>query len=209
MFSYDHKAGIDASASALRYLNDMKSFKPAMGVKMIEDVCKLKEDFRLQTPATRLKIFTLILKLLKDQPVSSELQHKYGSSGGFIVDLLQMCRYEKNQENIILWFQILRTLLADFEPSDEVTDEIFAAFSAYFPISLGGFNAAQGITTDLLKGELRSCFSAHQRVGRLVFPFLLSKLDQGDAVTVAVKVCLTDTSVLKDKHTLTVSRLTS
>lgn len=188
MFSYDHKAGITASAKALRHLYAMKGFKPDMGVKIIEDVCKIKEDFRLQTAATRLEIYELFLSLIQDSAVSSELQHKYGSSCGFVVDLLQLSQHERDPRNLMVWFKILALLSRDYDPSPEVTEEIFKAFSAYFPISLRSSTTPIGVTADDLKEAVRACFAAHQRLAALAFPFLMQKLDQGDAVTVAVKV---------------------
>jgi DNA repair/transcription protein MET18/MMS19 len=190
MFSYDHKAGITASAKALRQLYAMKAFKPEMGVKIIDDVCKIKEDFRLQTAVTRLEIYELFLRLIQDTAVSSELRLKYGTSCGFVVDLLQLCQSERDPRNLMVWFKIMALLLTDFDPSPEVTEEIFKVFSAYFPISLRSSATPIGITADDLKEAVRSCFSAHQRVASHAFPFLIQKLDQGDAVTVAVKVGL-------------------
>lgn len=188
MFSYDHKAGITASAKALRQLYSMKGFKPNMGIKILEDVCKIKEDFRLQTAATRLEVYELFLDLIQDPAVSSELKHKYGSACGFAVDLIQVCQSERDPRNLMIWFKILRLLLVDYDPSPEVTEELFKVFSAYFPISLRSSATPIGITADDLKEAVRSCFSAHHRVATQAFPFLLQKLDQGDAVTVAVKV---------------------
>lgn len=188
MFSYDHKAGITASAKALRQLYSMKNFKPEMGIKVLEDVSKLKEDFRLQTAVTRLELYELFLSLVEDPAVSSELQHKYGSSCGFALDLLQLCSSERDPRNLMIWFKIIRRLLTEFSPSPEVTEEIFKAFSAYFPISLRSSATPIGITAEDLKEAVRNCFSSHQRVAPFAFPFLMQKLDQGDAVTVAVKV---------------------
>ncbi|KAK4103180.1 hypothetical protein N658DRAFT_467745 [Parathielavia hyrcaniae] len=188
MFSYDHKAGITASAKALRQLYSMKAFKPNMGVKILDDVCKIKEDFRLQTAVTRLEIYELFLGLVQDPAVSSELRLQYGPSCGFVIDLLQLCQNERDPRNLMVWFKIMALLLADFDPSSEVTEEIFKVFSAYFPISLRSSATPIGITAEDLKEALRSCFSSHQRVASHAFPFLVQKLDQGDAVTVAVKL---------------------
>ncbi|KAL2159236.1 hypothetical protein VTH06DRAFT_2669 [Thermothelomyces fergusii] len=188
MFSYDHKAGITASAKALRQLYSMKGFRPSMGVKILEDVCKIKEDFRLQTAVTRLEVYELFLSLVRDPAVSSELKHKYGSACGFVLDMIEICQTERDPRNLMVWFEILRILLADYDPSPEVTEEIFKVFSAYFPISLRSSATPIGITADDLKEAVRSCFSAHHRVAPHGFPFLLQKLDQGDAVTVAVKL---------------------
>lgn len=188
IFSYDHKAGITAAAKALRQLYSMRAFGASMGVKMVEDVLKIKEDFRLQTAITRLEIYELFLSLLRDQAVNSELQHKYGTSQGFVVDLLQLCQHERDPKNLMVWFKILPVLIADYSPSQDITEEMFKAFSAYFPISIRSSATPLGITAEDLKEALRNCFAAHQRLAPLVFPFLMQKLDQGDAVTVAVKV---------------------
>ncbi|KAK4189713.1 Dos2-interacting transcription regulator of RNA-Pol-II-domain-containing protein [Podospora australis] len=188
MFSYDHKAGITASAKALRQLYSMKSFKPDMGIKIFEDVCKIKEDFRLQTAITRLEIYELFLSLVQDPAVSSELLHKYGASCGFAVDLLQLCSNERDPRNLMIWFKIIKILLNEYSPSAEVTEELFKIYSAYFPISLRSSATPIGITADDLKNVLRGCFSAHQRVAPFAFPFLMQKLDQGDAIKAAVKV---------------------
>jgi DNA repair/transcription protein MET18/MMS19 len=188
MFSYDHKAGITASAKALRQLCATKSFKPDMGVRVIDDVCKIREDFRLQTAATRLEIYELLLALIQDPSVSSELQHKYGASCGFAVELLQLCQHERDPRNLMIWFKILAILVKDYDPSPEVTEEIFKAFSAYFPISLRSSTTPIGITAEDLKEAVRGCFASHHRLATFTFPFLISKLDQGDAVTVVVKV---------------------
>ncbi|KAL2129030.1 hypothetical protein VTI74DRAFT_8326 [Chaetomium olivicolor] len=188
MFSYDHKAGITASAKALRQLYAMKGFKPDMGVRILDDVCKIKEDFRLQTAATRLELYELFLSLVQDLAVSSELKLKYGPSCGFVVDLLQVCQSERDPRNLMVWFKILALFLTDYDPSPEVTEEIFKVFSAYFPISLRSSATPIGITAEDLKEAVRACFAAHQRVASHALPFLIHKLDQGDAVTVAVKV---------------------
>ncbi|KAK4153940.1 Dos2-interacting transcription regulator of RNA-Pol-II-domain-containing protein [Chaetomidium leptoderma] len=188
MFSYDHKAGITASAKALRQLYAMKAFKPDMGAGILDHVCKIKEDFRLQTAVTRLEIYELFLSLIQDPAVSSELKHKYGSSCGFVIDLLQLFQSERDPRNLMIWFKIMALLLTDYDPSPEVTEEVFKVFSAYFPISLRSSATPIGISAEDLKEALRSCFSAHQRVASLAFPFLIQKLDQGDAVTVAVKL---------------------
>ncbi|KAK3949361.1 Dos2-interacting transcription regulator of RNA-Pol-II-domain-containing protein [Pseudoneurospora amorphoporcata] len=188
MFSYDHKAGITASAKALRQLYAMKGFKPAVGVKMIEDVCKLKEDFKLQTAATRLEIYELFLSLVQDQSVTNELQDKYGTSSGFIVDIIQLCQNERDPRNLMLWFKLLPIFLTEYSTSDQVTEEIFKAFSAYFPITLRSSATPIGITADDLKNAVRACFASHYKVAKLAFPFLIGKLDQGDAITVSVKL---------------------
>ncbi|KAK7420125.1 hypothetical protein QQX98_002988 [Neonectria punicea] len=187
MFEVDHKAGILPSASALARIVAMKSFQKQSGNDIIQKVCALKDDFPRQVSKTRLTIYELIRHLMTTPEVSSDLQHKHGSSSGFMVDLLQLCRSERDPECLMVWFDILRVFLVEYSPSKEVLDEVYGTFKLYFPIALP--RASQtGITPEALKLQLRKCFSATHLLSDQIFPFLLGKLDQGDGVTVNVKV---------------------
>ncbi|KAI0394717.1 hypothetical protein F5Y17DRAFT_426497 [Xylariaceae sp. FL0594] len=187
LFENDHKAGITASAKALRYLVSMKNFQPALADQVIRSVSKLADDFKLQAPTTRLEIYRLVQTLLRDSSVVSDLNAQHGDRADFILDLLNLCRNERDPENLMTWFAILSQLLQLFNPTDEVTTEIFKTFSAYFPISLRPSAAPSAVTTEDLKMGLRSCFSAHHHLAGLSIPFLVDKLDKVDQ-TVAVKV---------------------
>ncbi|KAI1375585.1 Dos2-interacting transcription regulator of RNA-Pol-II-domain-containing protein [Hypoxylon crocopeplum] len=193
LFSSDHRAGVTASAKALRHLISMKSFQPTLGDDIIANVCKLGEDFKLQTPVTRLELYELFLGLLQDPAVANDLEYRHGSTCGFITSLLDLCKNERDPQNLMKWFGILKTFLQNFSSSEDVTSEVFKAFSAYFPISLRASASPSGITADDLKGAVRLCFAAHHRVASHAIPYLLNKLDQGDAVTVAVKVDILQT----------------
>ncbi|KAI1809628.1 hypothetical protein GGS20DRAFT_590420 [Poronia punctata] len=187
LFENDHKAGVTASAKALRYLVGMKYFQPTLGRNIIQSVCKLGDDFKLQPPSTRLELYTLLRGLLQDPAVASNISAQQDGNAGFALDMLSLCRNERDPENLMVWFEILKAVLQDFDPPEKVTSEIFKAFSAYFPISLRPTATPSAVTTDDLKVALRSCFSAHHRVANLAIPFLVDKLDKGDQ-TVAVKV---------------------
>ncbi|KAI1166577.1 Dos2-interacting transcription regulator of RNA-Pol-II-domain-containing protein [Nemania serpens] len=187
LFENDHKAGVVASAKALRHLIVMKHFQPTLGSDILQSICKLGEDFKLQVPTTRLEIYHLFWDLIGVPAVASDLEYRDGNAGGFILDLLSLCRNERDPDNLMMWFELLKTFLQDLNPSADVTPEIFKAFSAYFPISLRPSATPSTVTTDNLKAALRSCFSAHRRVASLSIPFLVDKLDKVDQ-TVAVKV---------------------
>ncbi|KAK7757757.1 hypothetical protein SLS62_000135 [Diatrype stigma] len=193
LFSSDHKAGITASAKALQHLTDMKMFSPPIGNDIIEGVSKLGDDFKLQAPATRLEIYQLILGLLQDDSVSNDLGQRHGNTCDFMTGLLKVCSSERDPKNLMKWFEILKIFLQKFSPSDDVTSEVFKTFSAYFPITLRAAATSSGITPEDLKAALRSCFSAHHRLASHAIPYLIAKLDQGDAVTVTVKVDILQT----------------
>ncbi|KAI0846886.1 Dos2-interacting transcription regulator of RNA-Pol-II-domain-containing protein [Daldinia vernicosa] len=193
LFSSDHRAGVTASAKALKHLVSMKSFQPTLGDDIISSICKLGDDFKLQTPVTRLELYELFLGLLQDPAVANDLEYRHGNTCGFITSLLDLCRNERDPLNLMKWFEILKIFLQNFSPSEEITLEVFKTFSAYFPISLRSSATPSGITADDLKGAVRSCFAAHYRVANHTIPYLINKLDQGDAVTVAVKVDILQT----------------
>ncbi|KAI0009480.1 Dos2-interacting transcription regulator of RNA-Pol-II-domain-containing protein [Xylariaceae sp. FL0662B] len=193
LFASDHRGGVSASAKALRHLVSMKAFQPNLGNSILGNVCKLGDDFKLQTPATRLQLYELFLELLRDPSVANDLEHQYGNTCGFMTGLLDLCRNERDPQNLMKWFETLKIFLQNFSASTDITIEVFKTYSAYFPISLRTSATPSGITAEDLKGAVRSCFAAHYRVANEAIPFLVNKLDQGDAVTVAVKVDILQT----------------
>lgn len=194
LFSSDHKAGIEASSQALGYLMDMKAFQPTSGHDIINGIVQLgSDDFKRQTPGTRLQIYQLFRRLLDHTLVANDLAYRHGDASGFMLSLVELCSNERDPQNLVVWFEIQKLFLENFSPTKEVVDEVFKAFSAYFPITLRASATPSGITVEDLKRSLRSCFSSHYRVARLAVPFLLNKLDQGEAVTVSVKVDILQT----------------
>lgn len=189
MLDIDHKAGVLASASALSRIIAMKWFQPASGYEIIEKVCAMKEDFQRQTSKTRLAVYELLRSLLAAPEVASNLKQKDGASCSYLLNLLELCRNERDPDCLIVWFDILRNFLQQYDPSDEVVEKVFAAFKAYYPITLPRLSQS-GITPEDLKSQLRKCFSSTHRLASHSFPFLVGKLDQGDGVTVNVKVRL-------------------
>ncbi|KAH6890562.1 Dos2-interacting transcription regulator of RNA-Pol-II-domain-containing protein [Thelonectria olida] len=187
MFEVDHKAGILPSANALTRIAAMKSFQKQSGNDIIQKICGLKDDFPRQVAKTRLAIYDLVRLLITTPEVFSDLQHKHGASAGFMVDLLQLCRSERDPECLMVWFDILRVFLVEYTTSKEVLDQVYGNFKLYFPIALPRASNT-GITPEDLKLQLRKCFSANHLLADQIFPFLIGKLDQGDGVTVNVKV---------------------
>jgi DNA repair/transcription protein MET18/MMS19 len=189
MFEVDHKAGIMASATALSRIAAMKSFQPTSGNEIIQKVCALKDDFPRQIAKTRLEVYKLLRQLFSNPAVASDLQHRHGAPSGFMNDLVQLCRSERDPDCLMVWFDILRMFLQEFSPSQEIIEEVYGNFKAYFPITLPR-TSQTAITPDELKLQLRKCFSSTNRLAPVAIPFLVGKLDQGDGVTVNVKVDL-------------------
>ncbi|RDA93845.1 hypothetical protein CP533_6391 [Ophiocordyceps camponoti-saundersi (nom. inval.)] len=186
MFDVDHKAGIMASATALSRIITMKSFQPSSGRSIIQMVCALNDDFPRQAAKTRLVIYSLFRSLITDAAVARDLQSNEGD-GAFIGRLLSLCQKERDPECLMIWLDTLRFLAAEYSPSQDILDDIYGAFKVYFPITLPR-GSQSGLTPEELKLQLRRCFSSTGRLAPNTLPFLLEKLDQGDGVTVNVKI---------------------
>ncbi|UNI25090.1 hypothetical protein JDV02_010794 [Purpureocillium takamizusanense] len=191
MFDVDHKAGIKPSATALSQIARMKSFQPQSARDIISKVCTLKDDFPRQVAKTRLAVYELLKQLVVDPTIASDLQHRDASSG-FMNDLLQLCQNERDPDCLMVWFGILSYFLANYSPSKEMVEEVYGTFKAYFPITLPRTSQSK-VQPAELKRELRRCFASNDSLAPLAFPFLLGKLDQGDGVTVNVKVDILQT----------------
>ncbi|KAH7326357.1 Dos2-interacting transcription regulator of RNA-Pol-II-domain-containing protein [Stachybotrys elegans] len=187
MFEVDHKAGILASSTALSRIVDMKSFQAQSGNDIIQQVCALKDDFPRQVSGTRLTVYTMLRKLLSHPDVAKDLQRRHGEASTFMRDLVQLCRSERDPDCLMVWFDTLRIFLVRYPASEEALEEVYGCFKSYFPITLPR-TSQSGVTPEELKLQLRHCFSSSSLLAKHVFPFLLGKVDQGDAITVNVKL---------------------
>ncbi|GAO19499.1 hypothetical protein UVI_02054360 [Ustilaginoidea virens] len=187
MFDVDHKAGILASANALSRIIAMKSFDPKSGHGIIEKISKLNDDFPRQLPQSRLAVYELMRSLIQNPAVVKDLRLRDGDDAPFMKGLVRLCGSERDPDCLMVWFDILRIFLSGYSPSAETLEEVYGAFKAYFPITLPR-TAQSGVTPEELKLQLRKCFSSTHALASLTLPFLIGKLDQGDGVTVNVKV---------------------
>ncbi|CAK7566698.1 MAG: hypothetical protein SEPTF4163_004649 [Sporothrix epigloea] len=196
MFSIDHKAGILAASTALRCLCSMTQFRSPMASSVLTHITKLGDDFRLQVPATRRAIYDLIALLVRNDDVLQSLSAANGPEGTVVLDLLRLCRHERDPDNLLRWFAIMRRILDRYGPPalfSSVSEEVFKAASDYFPISMRSSATPAGTTVSDLKAALRGVFAASSLNAAPVFDFLLQKMDQGDALTVSVKVDILST----------------
>ncbi|PHH81304.1 hypothetical protein CDD82_1048 [Ophiocordyceps australis] len=187
MFDVDHKAGIMASATALSRIITAKSFQPQSGVQIIQKVCALKDDFPRQLAKTRLAVYHLLHSLVTDTAVASHLNNHNDHDSYFMTDLLRLCDSERDPDCLMVWFDTLTYFLANYSPPSTILEHVYGKFKAYFPITLPRASLS-GVTPDQLKTQLRSCFSSNYQLAPFTLPFLLEKIDQGDGVTVNVKM---------------------
>ncbi|SPN97774.1 uncharacterized protein DNG_01287 [Cephalotrichum gorgonifer] len=187
MFSVDHKAGILPSAQALTTISSLKAFPAHAGHEIIRNVCAMGDDFQKQVAETRLAIFDLFYHLIADPKVANDLKLRH-STYDFVDQMLSLFGNERDPKNLIRWFSIIEILLTKYSPPPELTEKMFGAYSAYFPISLRTSKHPSGITPEDLKLALRACFAADDRVASHAIPFLIQKLNQGEGVSVDVKL---------------------
>ncbi|KAJ8107532.1 hypothetical protein ONZ43_g6705 [Nemania bipapillata] len=76
LFENDHKAGVTASVKALKCLIVTKHFQPSFGSEILQSICKLGDDFKLQAPTTRLEIYRLFWSIFEIPAVVSDLEHR-------------------------------------------------------------------------------------------------------------------------------------
>jgi len=188
MFSLDHKAGVMPAALALRHLVGMEQFSPRRSSGILGDICQLGDDFHRQVPSTRWEIYLLLDFLLSDAGVREHLREQNGRPEALMASFLQLCRHERDPKNLTVWFRVIRLFLLEYAETVVGAEDVFRTYSAYFPVSMRSSTAPSGITVDDLKSALRGCFSASHLAAGKVLSFLLEKLDQGDAVSVSVKV---------------------
>lgn len=186
MFDVDHKAGVMPSAAALGKIIAMKCFQPSSGYEIIQKVCTLKDDFSRQVAKTRLTVYELLRALVAHKDVAASIKRRDDTTG-FIVELIELCRSERDPDCLLVWFDILYTYMLQYAPEKDVLEQVYGSFKAYFPITLPR-TAQSKVTPEELKTQLRRCFSAHHALAEHTIPFLVGKLDQGDGVTVNVKV---------------------
>ncbi|OAQ96694.1 hypothetical protein LLEC1_06389 [Akanthomyces lecanii] len=186
MFDVDHKAGVLPSASALSKIIAMKSFQPSIGHEIIQKVCTLKDDFSRQIAKTRLAVYELLRSLISNKDVAANIKRRDDSTA-FIVELIELCRSERDPDCLLVWFDILHTYMLQYSVEEDILEHVYGSFKAYFPITLPR-TAQSKVTPEELKSQLRKCFSAHHALADSTIPFLVGKLDQGEGVTVNVKV---------------------
>ncbi|KAK2069672.1 hypothetical protein P8C59_004229 [Phyllachora maydis] len=180
-----------------RLLRDFQVSIPAMGAQIVSQVLLLGDDFSKQPTPARWEVYELLLRLFEDDRVLGELEHVFGPSAGCIVDLIRLCQREREPSSLLSYLTILRRLISAYAASPDVDEELFRAFSNYFPISLNNKISSTAVTTTELKVALRACFSAHQRLASLAFPFLLGKLDISEPASREVDNVSTKVDILQ------------
>jgi DNA repair/transcription protein MET18/MMS19 len=183
------KTGVLEAMTALEKLANQSRCKAAQKVSIVDGIARLGDDFNMQTIPTRLKVYEVLLALLQSPVLQPRVQERLNDDSTLVTDLLNTFHLEKEPRPLIVCFNVQRELLRQFSLSDDNLKEIFESFSSFFPISLRRAPGVGDVTVEELKSALRRCFAASGNLASRSFPFLLDKLDHGDALIISVKVC--------------------
>ncbi|KAG2233436.1 hypothetical protein INT48_008842 [Thamnidium elegans] len=120
---------------------------------------------------SRFKILTILSKAL--EKYANEIQRsKLNFIGGFI----NCMDSEKDPRNLLVAFELVRTIIDRFDISRHIED-LFEIVFCYFPISFAAAsNDPFGITTDDLKDSLRKCLACTPYFAYYATPLLIEKL---------------------------------
>jgi DNA repair/transcription protein MET18/MMS19 len=199
-FKSHMRTGVLEATMALEKLASEPRCKAAQRVSIFEGIARLGDDFNMQTIPTRLQVYGVLLFLLQNSVLQPRLQDKLNDDPTIIPDLLNVFHLEKEPRALLLCYQIQRELVRGFLLHENALKEIFESFSSFFPISLRRAPSAGDVTVEELKLSLRDCFAASGKLAPQTFPFLLDKLDHGDALVISVKVGLLAPHLAKAQH---------
>ncbi|KAI9273301.1 Dos2-interacting transcription regulator of RNA-Pol-II-domain-containing protein [Helicostylum pulchrum] len=120
---------------------------------------------------SRFKILTILSKAL--EKYANEIQRsKLNFIGGFI----NCMDSEKDPRNLLVAFELVRTIIDRFDISRHIED-LFEIVFCYFPISFAASsNDPFGISTDDLKDSLRKCLACTPYFAYYATPLLIEKL---------------------------------
>ncbi|KAI0282989.1 ARM repeat-containing protein [Russula brevipes] len=154
---------------------------PAVVPENVHDICaaiftNVKMQALVQAQRhTVLSIFDLLVALNRDALQSMGDQ--------FLSGYIALVDGEKDPRNLMIAFAIARVLALEFDISTKVED-LFNITFCYFPITFRPPpNDPYGITSEDLKGALRSCLSASPLFGNLAIPLFLDKINAGSPAT--------------------------
>lgn len=166
----------------------MPSFPAEKAIEVLDGLGKVGDYFREQPASTRLEVYRLLQTVLSSDTIKAGLKSQSSEPGAFMAGILETCRNERDPACLMVWFGVLQTYITSCVPAVLYIEQAFSVFSSYFPISVRASQTPEGIKGEDLKEALRGCFAAQDDVARLAIPFLVGKMDQGEGLSLSVRV---------------------
>ncbi|ORX52808.1 ARM repeat-containing protein [Hesseltinella vesiculosa] len=163
-------ASVGPLLDGLVALTSFADFNSANAVQVAKRLLENVEVQR-QPQATRHLAYRVIKNLIDHQCAALR-----SINNTFVFGYCRLMDGEKDPRNLMLAFEIIRSIIANFDVSTHIED-LFEVTFCYFPIT---FKAPPddpyGISADDLKTSLRSCLAATPHFAKFAVPLILEKL---------------------------------
>ncbi|KAI8061634.1 Dos2-interacting transcription regulator of RNA-Pol-II-domain-containing protein [Gongronella butleri] len=164
------KSSVSPILEGLVALTGFASFTSANAVQVAN---RLFENVQVQhqLQVTRHLAYRVVKNLIEHQGTALK-----SINNAFVFGYCQMMDGEKDPRNLMIAFEVIRNVIANFDVTSHVED-LFEVTFCYFPIT---FKAPPddpyGITADDLKVSLRACLAATPLFAKFAVPLILEKL---------------------------------
>ncbi|KAM8836399.1 MMS19 nucleotide excision repair protein homolog isoform 4-T4 [Spinachia spinachia] len=168
----DHYVITPAVLQGLRALTKCTVLPPGSAVSMLRS---LFQDVHVQSLmlGERACVYNMLINLMATR--EAELK---GLGADFVFGFVQSMDGERDPRNLLLAFQIARTIVLRGYDLGKFTEELFEVTSCYFPIDFSPPpNDPHGITREELVQMLRDVLTGTARFAEFLLPLIIEKLD--------------------------------
>ncbi|KAE8284510.1 MMS19 nucleotide excision repair protein-like protein MMS19-like protein [Larimichthys crocea] len=168
----DHHAIIPPVLQGLRALTKCTALPPGSAVSMLRS---LFQDVHVQSLmlAERACVYNMLINLMETR--EAELK---GLGADFVFGFVQSMDGERDPRNLLLAFQVAKTIIRRGYDLGKFTEELFEVTSCYFPIDFTPPpNDPHGITKEELIQMLRDVLTGTPLFAEFLLPLIIEKLD--------------------------------
>ncbi|KAM7382049.1 hypothetical protein PAMA_012757 [Pampus argenteus] len=168
----DHYVITPPVLQGLRALTKCKALPPGSAVSMLRS---LFQDVHVQSLmlGERACVYNMLINLMETR--EAELK---GLGADFVFGFVQSMDGERDPRNLLLAFQIAKSIIHRGYDLGKFTEELFEVTSCYFPIDFSPPpNDPHGITREELIQMLRDVLSGTPRFAEFLLPLIIEKLD--------------------------------
>ncbi|TMS22195.1 MMS19 nucleotide excision repair protein-like protein [Larimichthys crocea] len=168
----DHHAIIPPVLQGLRALTKCTALPPGSAVSMLRS---LFQDVHVQSLmlAERACVYNMLINLMETR--EAELK---GLGADFVFGFVQSMDGERDPRNLLLAFQVAKTIICRGYDLGKFTEELFEVTSCYFPIDFTPPpNDPHGITKEELIQMLRDVLTGTPLFAEFLLPLIIEKLD--------------------------------
>ncbi|KAM7371137.1 hypothetical protein PAMP_010628 [Pampus punctatissimus] len=168
----DHYVITPPVLQGLTALTKCKALPPGSAVSMLRS---LFQDIHVQSLmlGERACVYNMLINLMETR--EAELK---GLGADFVFGFVQSMDGERDPRNLLLAFQIAKSIVHQGYDLGKFTEELFEVTSCYFPIDFTPPpNDPHGITREELIQMLRDVLSGTPRFAEFLLPLIIEKLD--------------------------------